>query len=1025
MSLQKQLVHLNMSGGLQKKEDPLIAIPSKLAAADNLEFDDLSTVIMRGGQVKQTLPAGYTTAIRSFVRQGTAQLEFENGATIRANGSTIASDYGAWRGVQYSYEPAHFMRVGVSTRRVLGNRKPTSVLVFDAAYGVTNYCIAWGEIDDVTGASYVAASIRSISTDVELQRVIIAGGASSETVSNPRVIYDATNQRFAIFTYFEDTAFVTASMRGSYVAEAGGSVTGPTSLISMTYAAGPVPIIDAALYAGQGYALAAVDCATNVKLRIVDLGLTPTIATVTGAPATTPTSLVAHATYSAGVLTAHAFYGAGANLRGRRVPSNTGVIAAESTVTTLTGSIGRIATVDSGSDIYLVLDQTSSTSNTYATTYLVSATTAHAFNSKTAINTNCFIAGRIFTMRSRNCIPLVFTSNSNQSTHFVLDVSEAAGNLGNTTAAEPLFVSRLDYGEVAWSSLASTSGYTQLRVPGTNSAFVPYLKFETDLRMAGTVNATLTCVSAAKFAPTEQLGEAEVNGLAVLAGALPLVCDGAQMVEEGFHWGPEVQGAALTPVATGTGVYTFPSVGSFQVAFTEGWEDAQGNWHESALGSVLSLTTTVGNLDINPTFIRPPSLKNSRQLILYRTKALGTDTSLYLGHAGDLVGSTEVNDTDLARGEQLYTAGGVLPNTPAPACRHISVFQKRLVLAGCGDGSRVYWSKQTTPGYGVEFSSDDPTHQTQVPSDKGRVVGTKELDGRLVILCENGVGVIGGQGPAPTGTSGQYSDFESVITETGCSWDSPKSIVRAPEGVWFRSPFGLRLVSRALSLARGQDGKQAGAEVDSLVSGTVVAVAGDTKQQIRFYQSSGTVLVWDYQWGQWSRFTGFANVDACYADDRFYHLSNYSTTSPLLRYTSNTTYVDVDDANTSNSLFQMTIETPWLSFAGIQGFQRVYRLLVLGASTGTQTFGMTFVSYLNFGTNFADLVSTTITPAAGANHEFQLQHHFTQQKCETMKFALIISPTNSSADGRLRLTDLTLQVGVKGGYFKMPSTARF
>ena len=50
------------------------------------------------------------------------------------------------------------------------------------------------------------------------------------------------------------------------------------------------------------------------------------------------------------------------------------------------------------------------------------------------------------------------------------------------------------------------------------------------------------------------------------------------------------------------------------------------------------------------------------------------------------------------------------------------------------------------------------------------------------------------------------------------------------------------------------------------MSGTVVAVAGDTKQQIRFYQSSGTVLVWDYQWGS-GRFTGFANVDACYADD--------------------------------------------------------------------------------------------------------------------------------------------------------------
>lgn len=566
-----------------------------------------------------------------------------------------------------------------------------------------------------------------------------------------------------------------------------------------------------------------------------------------------------------------------------------------------------------------------------------------------------------------------------------------------------------------------------MRVPNltvnSNMLDFAYLKFATDLRIAGTSNDTPWAIHRASIDLQSQLGDAEINGLALLAGACPYVYDGSNMVEENFHHGPEIDtSAALT-----TSGYQLPNAtASYTVCFTLGWEDAQGNWHESAPSNqrTFSVTGGSGNYYI-PTsaVVLPPTQKANYQVIMYRTKALGTDTSLYL--ASKLDGTFVTSDTELDDGEQLYTAGGVLPNTPAPACRHISVFQKRLVLAGCGDGSRVYWSKQTTPGYGVEFSSDDPTHQTQVPSDKGRVVGTKELDGRLVILCENGVGVIGGQGPAPTGTSGQYSDFESVITETGCSWDSPKSIVRAPEGVWFRSPFGLRLVSRALSLARGQDGKQAGAEVDSLVSGTVVAVAGDTKQQIRFYQSSGTVLVWDYQWGQWSRFTGFANVDACYADDRFYHLSNYSTTSPLLRYTSNTTYVDVDDANTSNSLFQMTIETPWLSFAGIQGFQRVYRLLVLGASTGTQTFGMTFASYLNFGTNFADLVSTTITPAAGANHEFQLQHHFTQQKCETMKFALIISPTNSSADGRLRLTDLTLQVGVKGGYFKMPSTARF
>jgi hypothetical protein len=385
----------------------------------------------------------------------------------------------------------------------------------------------------------------------------------------------------------------------------------------------------------------------------------------------------------------------------------------------------------------------------------------------------------------------------------------------------------------------------------------------------------------------------------------------------------------------------------------------------------------------------------------------------------------EVTDADLPSGEQLYTAGNVLPNTPAPACRHVSVFQKRLVLAGCGDGSRIYWSKKTTPGYGVEFNSGDPTHQTQVPSDKGRAVATKEMDDRLVILCENGVGIIGGQGPDPTGTSGQYSDFSSIITEAGCSWDSPKSVIRGPEGVWFRSPFGLRLVSRSGSLARGQDGKQVGAEVDSLVSGTVVAIAGDAKQQLRFYQSSGTVLVWDYQWLQWTRFTGFANVDACYADDRYYHLSNYSTTTPLLRYTNNTTYADVNDSGVATQAFSPYIETPWLSFAGIQGFQRVYRLMILGKNVDGAVNPMTFGLSLQYDFNDTYTSFPTVNVTPSTNGLVQLQHHFVKQKCESMKIAIYFFPVTPGNAGRFRLTDLTLQVGVKGSYFKMPSSQRF
>jgi hypothetical protein len=1024
MSLNKQLVHLNMTGGLQKKDDQFLVIPSKLTAADNVEFDDASTVITRGGQARLTLPAGYATAIRSFVRAGTANLEFEDGSTIRANGLSGASDYANWRGSALSYEPSTFPRVGVQTRRIA--QYPIDGASFDVAYGATNYCLAWSEYDANLGY-VVQVSIRSVTTDIEVQRNVISGAAASEYVMQPRVIYDSTNARFSIFTYHEDSAFVTASMKGSYVAETGGSFTGPTILIAMSYAGGGLSALaDAAIYPGQGYCLVSrdADLTGTVRMRLVNLSHGSIVASTSAVPATVLSSLTAHATYSGGVLLGHAIFGAGANLRGYRLPSNTGVMSASVTIRTLTGTIGRVVVTDVSGALHITIDQLTATSDTYATTYLINATTAHVFTSQTAISTNCFIDGRSFSMRSRNFVPMVFTSNSNQSTHFLLDITEAAENLGVATTAKPSFVSRVDYGEVAASGYGINLG---ARVRGSHASMVTYAKYETDLRLAGATNATRIVLVAAKFAPTEQLGDAEINGLALLAGALPRVCDGAQIVEEGFHWGPEVQGAALTPVTTGSGIYSFPSVGSYSVAFTEGWMDAQGNWHESAVARTFSLTTTLGNLDINPTFIRPPSVKNDRQLIMYRTKLLGTDTSLYLAHAGDLSTGTvvEVTDADLPSGEQLYTAGNVLPNTPAPACRHVSVFQKRLVLAGCGDGSRIYWSKQTTPGYGVEFNSGDPTHQTQVPADKGRAVATKEMDDRLVILCENGVGIIGGQGPDPTGTSGQYSDFSSIITETGCSWDSPKSAIRGPEGVWFRSPFGLRLVSRSGSLARGQDNKQVGSEVDALVSGNVVAIAGDAKQQLRFYQSSGTVLVWDYQWLQWTRFTGFANVDACYADDRYYHLSNYSTTTPLLRYTNNTTPADVNDSGVATQAFSPYIETPWLSFAGIQGFQRVYRLMILGknadGSVNPMTFGLSL--QYDFNDTYTSFPTVNVTPST--NGLVQLQHHFVKQKCESMKIAIYFFPVTPGNAGRFRLTDLTLQVGVKGSYFKMPSSQRF
>lgn len=1057
MSLNKQLVHLNMTGGLQKKDDQFLVIPSKLAVADNVEFDDASSVISRGGQASVSLTTAplATLAVRRaerlFTHKGRCLVESRGdalpglgggvhrvnsagGTAIVANPNQLSSFLGPYR----------FRRAGMVTERVTSiDRKGTAygsgVPFYDGSYDfalVDGYRYYAVETRDTTGTGRqsIKYTIINDSTGFTVLEGLITD--STNVLVKPRIIAVTGKTAYLYFASFASggTSFSVkvVSLSSSGVGSVNTVLTTASTGGTIEGTSNDAALFDAA-YSDNGTKIGlavrdATAAGTTILFRELSTSNGYTISSSNTATASARiTTLTALVSFDGVNYRTHAFYGIG-NTTARSIAHNmtAGTVTAENTVGTApAGTTGRMVAVEATQG-NLLLAYDVITSAGVSSMRLSGFTSAYGTLVECASSGPWVLAGRIATAQSRLYAPMAFLSNNFQSTYYVVDLSDAFANLNVAGNSGPPWqvLARIDYGEGALDTnrWQLTTRVPNFQVNGDELDFA-YLKYETDLRLAGTTIETPYALHRANIDLASQLEHVEINNLTFLSGACPYVFDGSNMVEEGFHHGPELStSAALT--TTG---YQLPNASaSYTVCFTLAWQDAAGNWWESAPSNerTFAVTGGSGNYFIPTTaLVVPPTQKANYMILMYRTPALGTNTSLYL--ASKMDGTFITSDTDLDDGEQLYTAGNVLPNTPAPACRHVSVFQKRLVLSGCGDGSRIYWSKQTTPGYGVEFNSGDPTHQTQVPSDKGRAVATKEMDDRLVILCENGVGLIGGQGPDPTGTSGQYSDFSSIITETGCSWDSPKSVIRGPEGVWFRSPFGLRLVSRSGSLARAQDGKQVGAEVDSLVSGTVVAIAGDAKQQIRFYQSSGTVLVWDYQWQQWTRFTGFANVDACYADDRYYHLSNYSTSSPLLRYTSDSVYLDVDDTNTSSSYFQMVLETPWLSFAGIQGFQRVYRLMILGRSTGVQTYGVALDTYTNFSATAAESVSGTFAPAAAGNKQFQMQHHFSTQKCESMKLKLTIDPDSVAVDGRLRITDLTLQVGVKGGYFKLPSSQRF
>ena len=121
------------------------------------------------------------------------------------------------------------------------------------------------------------------------------------------------------------------------------------------------------------------------------------------------------------------------------------------------------------------------------------------------------------------------------------------------------------------------------------------------------MNATLTCVSAASSLLPEQLGEAEVNGLAVLAGRSHSSATELEGWWKGFHWGPESQGGSAHACRNRLLRVYVPLLGSFQKwPSPRGWEDAQGNWHGVRVGGRAEPHDDCGNLDISPrSFARP------------------------------------------------------------------------------------------------------------------------------------------------------------------------------------------------------------------------------------------------------------------------------------------------------------------------------------------------------------------------------------------------------------------------------------
>lgn len=526
-------------------------------------------------------------------------------------------------------------------------------------------------------------------------------------------------------------------------------------------------------------------------------------------------------------------------------------------------------------------------------------------------------------------------------------------------------------------------------------------------------NVNVSILSADTFPPIPAVEQA--NNLH-FGGGFVSMYDGTAVVEHGFHLFPEGVTAVYSISAGGL------SIGSYQYIAIYEWIDSQGNTHKSApsIAVTVSVPADTASVDVTIPMLRVTSKNDPRRPVLiavYRTVANGT---LFFRVSANTGGSALLNDPttdsivfhdtaadgDILGNSQLYTTGGEVDNGDPGAVFALTTYKNRLIAIP-GENRLTFWySKEVVPNLPVEFS---PFFVQNIDPRGGAATSCLAMDDKLIIFKESLIFAVTGDGPAPSGAGNDLTAGQIIASDTGCI--STPSTVLMPDGIMYQSAKGIELLDRALGT------HYVGADVDGYTKTATVlaAVLIANVSQVRFFLDSGICLVYDYfvkderGIGQWSAFTNTSALSACL----------YKGAVTYAGASGQTLQEDPSVFDDNGTFYAIKSVTPWLSFGGLQGFQRVYKAEVLGTWESAHNL-LVSVAY-----DFDEtIVQTETIPAASLQTPYQWRLLFNRQKCEAIKITIQDSQSAPYGEG-LRLSALALEIGVKGGLQRAPQTKTY
>ncbi len=458
-----------------------------------------------------------------------------------------------------------------------------------------------------------------------------------------------------------------------------------------------------------------------------------------------------------------------------------------------------------------------------------------------------------------------------------------------------------------------------------------------------------------------QLSSMETQGSLLLPSACPSLYDGSRVHEAGFNFYPEAEFVA----DAGSGNLT--ALGTYSAVFVYEWTDARGKMTRSApsvpvtrtlasgtgvtlRSSALFLTDKQG-ADIQSGSATDSDNRLAVKIACFRTVNGGTvffrDSNVNAtfadinsmsrgvgatGNSSDFFTIGGYSDTAIVANEILYTTGGALENQVFPSATVSCSHQRRIFMVKQDDQNVVRYTDEDDDRFLAVGTSE--VYEIPIPVEGGSVVGLASMDEKLVILCQHRIYFIFGEGPNRLGQQNGYSLPQLCSAKLGALGGCHESIALTPEGLWFMSSArGLRLLTRGLQIAMEADGASyLGRESDGLLPDPVLevrAVSIPAKSQVRWYLSgSNTVIVWDYQQQKWTRFTNHNSSGGAVSARG---LAWHSDGAEL--YSSNEATGGLDDVTVTPQVY----ESAWLALADVQGFQRIYKLMLLGQAISAST----------------------------------------------------------------------------------------